>query len=80
MSNPTENFKIKLNQNLWGLVVSFIALGAAEYFELCTLYWFAVSVAGVMTTSIVVTTFQYTKNYFLYDKNNWTHKPKEHSK
>jgi hypothetical protein len=29
--NPADYLKIKLNQNLWGLIVSFIALGAAEY-------------------------------------------------
>ncbi len=33
-----KNFKINLNQNLWGLLLSLITLGTAEYFKLFTLY------------------------------------------
>lgn len=32
MKNPVDDVKMKLNQNLWGLIVSFAALGASEYF------------------------------------------------
>lgn len=62
--NPAESFKINLNQNLWGLVVSFVSLGTAEYFKLCTLFWFSVVVAVVMTLSIGITTYAYTKTYW----------------
>jgi len=62
--NPAESFKINLNQNLWGLVVSFISLGAAEYFKLCTLFWFSLVVAVVMTLSIGVATYAYTVTYW----------------
>lgn len=63
-ADPTDSFKISLNQNLWGLVVSFVSLGAAEYFRLCVLFWFSVAIAVVMTVSISVTTFAYTKTYW----------------
>lgn len=63
MSNPAESFKINLNQNLWGLLVSYGFLGSAEHYELCTLYWFALISSVVMTISVVFTTFAYTKNY-----------------
>ena len=33
-----DQFKINLNQNLWGLVLAFGSLGAAERFNLTTLY------------------------------------------
>ena len=58
-----DQFKINLNQNLWGLVVAFGALGAAEYFHLCTLFWFSAVTSGVMVLSIAVTTLAYTINY-----------------
>jgi len=32
VSNPAKTFKVKLNQNLWGLIVGFLALGISEYF------------------------------------------------
>lgn len=56
--------QIKLNQNLWGLLLSFVALGAAEYYELYTLYWFSVVAAAVMSISVIVTTVAYTINYW----------------
>jgi len=63
MGSPADNFKINLNQNLWGLLVSFGFLGAAEYYELCVLFWFSVIPAAAMVISICFTTFSYTKNY-----------------
>lgn len=59
-----DNLNIKLNQNLWGLIASLGSLGASEYFELSTLYWFSTVVAAVMTLSISVTTFAYTRYYW----------------
>jgi cytochrome c oxidase subunit IV len=69
MSSPDDQFKINLNQNLWGLVVGLGGLGVAEYFHLQTLFWFTVVVAGVMVLSVVVTAVAYTINY-------WKHKMK----
>jgi len=63
MASPADKLNINLNQNLWGLVVSFLSLGAAEHYDLCTLYWFALATSVIMVVSIVVTTFVYTKNY-----------------
>lgn len=59
-----DQFKINLNQNLWGLVVAFGALGAAEYLHLCTLFWFSAVVAGIMVLSVAVTTLAYTTTYW----------------
>lgn len=63
MSSPEEQFKINLNQNLWGLVVGLSGLGVAEYFGLCTLFWFALVVSGIMVLSVIFTTAAYTYKY-----------------
>jgi hypothetical protein len=59
-----DQFKINLNQNLWGIVVAFGALGAAEYFKLCTLFWFSAVVAVIMVLSVAITTLAYTITYW----------------
>jgi putative effector of murein hydrolase LrgA (UPF0299 family) len=58
-----DQFKINLNQNLWGLLVSYGFLGVAEYYTLCTLYWFAIVPSIAMSISVCITTFSYTSNY-----------------
>lgn len=63
MSNPADAFKINLNQNLWGVVVAFGALGLSELYNLKVLFWFSVVTSVVMTASILVTTFVYTYKY-----------------
>lgn len=63
MPNPAEQFKINLNQNLWGLVVGLISLGASEYYHLCALFWFSLVVALMMVVSVAFTTFSYTVRY-----------------
>ena len=63
MTSPAEHFKINLNQNLWGLLVSLGFLGAAEYFDLRVLFWFSVVPAGAIVLSICFTTWAYAKNY-----------------
>lgn len=62
--SAAEQFKINLNQNLWGLVVGFCALGAGEYYALCTLFWFATAASTIMVVSIAFTTLAYTINYW----------------
>ncbi len=64
MSNPAEQFKINLNQNLWGLLLGLAALGKAEHFALCTLFWFALALSVIMTISVIFTTIAYTVNYW----------------
>jgi hypothetical protein len=63
MAGTLENFRINLNQNLWGLLVSFGFLGGAEYFHLCVLFWFSTVPAAVMVISVCITTWVYTSNY-----------------
>lgn len=60
----TDNFKINLNQNLWGLLLTLLTLGTAEYFELCTLYWFGLVLSGLTSISFLITLIAYTINYW----------------
>ncbi len=60
----SEQFKINLNQKLWGLLLGLAALGTAEHFGLCTLFWFALTLAVIMLISVVFTTIAYTVNYW----------------
>jgi hypothetical protein len=62
MSIP-EKLHINLNQNLWGLVVSYSALGAAEHWGLKWLFWPALVVSAGMSLSVLVTFAFYTWNY-----------------
>lgn len=63
MNELTDNFKINLNQNLWGVVFSLSSLGSAEYFGLKILLIFSIFLSLIMTISIIFTTISYTKNY-----------------
>ena len=67
MPTPFSPDDFKLNQNLWGLLVGLVALGAVEYYELCALWWFGVVISGALTLSILLTTYAYTVRY-------WRHK------
>jgi hypothetical protein len=58
-----DSFKINLNQNLWGLVAAFTALGTAEHWGLRYLFWVSLVTSIVMTLSVLVTTFFYTVSY-----------------
>ncbi len=58
-----DKLNINLNQNLWGLVVSYAALGVAEHWCLKVLFWFACVASAGMTISVLVTLFFYTLNY-----------------
>ena len=64
MSSPQDQFKININQNLWGLVVGLLAMGTAEHYNLCTLFWFSVVVSIIMISSLTITTIAYTINYW----------------
>lgn len=59
-----DNFKINLNQNLWGLLLALLTLGTAEYFKLCTLYWFGIILSILTSISFIVTLTAYTLNYW----------------
>jgi hypothetical protein len=63
MTNLADDFKINLNQNLWGLVVALISLGLSEHLALRVLFWFAVVLVSLMTLSVVATTIAYTLRY-----------------
>ncbi len=49
-----DKLDIKLNQNIWGLVVSYAALGAAEHWSLPGLRCLSIFIAGVFSISVVV--------------------------
>lgn len=63
MDKVSENFKINLNQNLWVLVVSFLGLGFAEYFELPKLLKLSFLLSVVSIISVFFTLVFYTINY-----------------
>lgn len=63
-----DNFKIELNQNLWALIVSLIALGASEYYELSTLYRFGFILSILTSISFFITLIAYT---YIYCKNKF---------
>ena len=65
MSPIEEQFKINLNQNLWGLFLVLLSLGLAEKYGLKTLFWFSVLLSGVMTLSVTITITAYTCNYWV---------------
>ena len=60
----TDNIKLNLNQNLWALLVTLVAVGAAEYYNLCTLYIFGVILSTLVSLSFGVTLIAYTINYW----------------
>ena len=56
--------QLKLNQNLWGLLLSLGALGAADYFRLSAAFWWLSFVlAIVIAISVLITTGFYTFHY-----------------
>jgi hypothetical protein len=66
----SDNFKINLNQNLWGLLLTLLTLGTAEYFELSTLYWFGLVLSILASISFLITLIAYTINYWENKMNN----------
>jgi hypothetical protein len=58
-----DKFNINLNQNLWGLVVSYGALGAAEHWSLDGLRLLSLVASAGMTLSVLITVGFYTWNY-----------------
>lgn len=64
MSEIADNFKINLNQNLWGICVGFLSLGLAEYYKLKWLFVGAIILSIIMGLSVLITTIAYTINYW----------------
>jgi hypothetical protein len=58
-----DKLDIKLNQNLWMLLVALISLGCAEYFKLTRLVCFANYLCWISCISITITLLVYTYNY-----------------
>lgn len=59
----TDNFKINLNQNIWGLLLSLLTLGTSEYYKLVSLYYFGLILSIITSLSFVITLVAYTINY-----------------
>jgi hypothetical protein len=62
-TDPTENFKINLNQNIWGLVIGLTALGFAEFYHLTRLLLFGTIISAMGLISLFFTTWSYTRHY-----------------
>ena len=63
MANLSNDVNLKLNQNLWGLLLSLGALGASEYFHLYWLQKFSFGLTIISALSYVVTLTAYTYDY-----------------
>ena len=61
--SPENQFKINLNQNLWVLVVGFLALGLSEYFDLEKLKILSLVLSVLALLSVFVTLLFYTIRY-----------------
>lgn len=59
-----SDFKINLNQNLWGLLLSLLTLGVGEYYGLCSLYWFGLVLSLFTSLSFLITLTAYTIRYW----------------
>ncbi len=61
--DPTDKFKINLNQNLWGLVISYAAVGLSQRYGFHELWWLAFVMSCAMTLSVLICLPFYTINY-----------------
>jgi hypothetical protein len=64
MNKAIDNTKINLNQNLWGLLLSYLALGISEYYDLIVLFYLSFVLSILLTISVIITTIAYTINYW----------------
>jgi hypothetical protein len=58
-----DKINVNLNQNLWGLVVCYAALGSAEHWRLTNLFWLALIASIGLTLSVLITVGFYTWKY-----------------
>jgi len=63
MDNPAKEFKIKLNQNLWLLVVALLGLGFSEFFGLPWLMKISILLSIFSLLSNILTFTFYTIKY-----------------
>ena len=66
MTDLINKLNLKMNQNTLIFLISMIGIGVAEFYHLCTLYYFSLIVGVASTLSILITLRAYTQNY----KNN----------
>lgn len=58
-----EKFNINLNQNLWGLLIAYLALGASEHFHLVWLFRVSAVISAGLSLSALFTFAFYTYRY-----------------
>ena len=58
-----DKFNVNLNQNLWGLIAAYLALGSAEHWGLECLFWLSLVVSIGLSISVLATSAFYTVNY-----------------
>jgi hypothetical protein len=66
-----DKFKIDLNQNIWGLIVSLLALGLGEYYHLPNLSGFGWWLSLGFSLSVVISFNFYTWNYCKKKLESW---------
>ncbi len=63
--------RVKLNQNLWALVVSYAALGASEYWELHGLRCLGLIMSVLLSILVLVSMVFYTIEYCVDKRRKW---------
>jgi hypothetical protein len=58
-----DKVDVNLNQNLWGLVVSYVAVGLSQRYGFHELWWLAFVVSCAMSLSVLVCLVFYSINY-----------------
>ena len=58
-----DMLRINLNQNLWGLVVSYSAVGLSQRYGFHELWWLAFVMSCFMSLSVLMCLVFYTVNY-----------------
>jgi|GEM_PF-3305970 len=69
--------EIKLNQNLWLLLVSLMSLGLSENFKLPALKVFSIILCSISTLSMITCVVFYTINYYKTKIAKWKYLKKE---
>jgi hypothetical protein len=64
MNKAIGDIKVNMNQNLWGLLISYVSLGISEYYKLTVLLCLSIILAIILTISVIITTIAYTLNYW----------------
>ena len=61
--DAADKFKINLNQNLWGLIICYSAVGLSQRYGFHELWWLAFVVSCAMSLSVLICLVFYSISY-----------------